>query len=73
MILDEPTAVLVPQEVQELLGNLRALRDEGFTILFISHKLDEVMAVADVITVMRAGTTVATVRPGRPTRGTSRD
>ena len=63
LILDEPTAVLVPQEVEELLRNLRALRDEGFTILFISHKLDEVLSVADVITVMRAGTTVATVRP----------
>jgi simple sugar transport system ATP-binding protein len=63
LIMDEPTAVLVPQEIEELLRNLRGLRDEGFTILFISHKLDEVLAVADVITVMRAGTTVATVLP----------
>ena len=63
LILDEPTAVLVPQEVDELFGNLRELKAEGITILFISHKLDEVLAVADEITVMRRGTTVATVRP----------
>jgi len=63
LILDEPTAVLVPQEVDELLRTLRALRDVGFTILFISHRLDEVLSVADVITVMRAGTTVVSVQP----------
>ncbi|SDD19115.1 ABC transporter ATP-binding protein [Actinokineospora iranica] len=63
LILDEPTAVLVPQEVDELFGNLRDLKAEGLTILFISHKLDEVLAVADDITVMRRGTTVASVSP----------
>ena len=63
LILDEPTAVLVPQEVAELFGNLRDLKAEGLTILFISHKLDEVLSVADEITVMRRGTTVATVAP----------
>jgi ABC-type uncharacterized transport system ATPase subunit len=63
LILDEPTAVLVPQEVDELFGNLRELKAEGLTVLFISHKLDEVLAVADEITVIRRGTTVATVRP----------
>jgi simple sugar transport system ATP-binding protein len=63
LILDEPTAVLVPQEVDELFGNLRGLKAEGITILFISHKLDEVLAIADEITVVRRGTTVATVRP----------
>ncbi|HEY6748877.1 MAG TPA: ABC transporter ATP-binding protein [Mycobacteriales bacterium] len=63
LILDEPTAVLVPQEVEELFGNLRGLKAEGITILFISHKLDEVLSVADEITVIRRGTTVATVRP----------
>jgi simple sugar transport system ATP-binding protein len=63
LILDEPTAVLVPQEVDELFGNLRELTAEGLTVLFISHKLDEVLAVADAITVMRRGTTVASVRP----------
>ena len=67
LILDEPTAVLVPQEVDELFGNLRDLKAEGLTILFISHKLDEVLSVADDITVMRRGTTVASVRPGEVT------
>jgi general nucleoside transport system ATP-binding protein len=67
LILDEPTAVLVPQEVEELFGNLRELKAEGLTILFISHKLDEVLSVADDITVIRRGTTVASVRPGEVT------
>jgi simple sugar transport system ATP-binding protein len=63
LILDEPTAVLVPQEVDELFGNLHRLVDDGATIIFISHKLDEVLAVSDEITVIRDGTTVATVKP----------
>jgi simple sugar transport system ATP-binding protein len=63
LILDEPTAVLVPQEVDELFDNLRELKAEGLTVIFISHKLDEVLAVADEITVIRRGTTVATVSP----------
>ena len=63
LILDEPTAVLVPQEVDELFDNLRELKEEGLTILFISHKLDEVLQVADEITVIRRGTTVDTVDP----------
>jgi general nucleoside transport system ATP-binding protein len=63
LILDEPTAVLVPQEVDELFKNLRELKREGVTVIFISHKLDEVLAIADRITVMRAGHTVATVEP----------
>ena len=63
VILDEPTAVLVPQEVDELFGNLRELRNEGFSVIFISHKLDEVLSVADEITVIRRGTTVRTVKP----------
>ncbi|WP_232303650.1 ABC transporter ATP-binding protein [Pseudofrankia sp. DC12] len=63
LILDEPTAVLVPQEVDELFGALRDLVDEGLSIIFISHKLDEVLTVADDITVIRRGTTVGTVRP----------
>ena len=67
LILDEPTAVLVPQEVDELFGNLRELKAEGLTVLFISHKLDEVLAVADEITVVRRGTTVRTVDPRRTT------
>ncbi len=67
IILDEPTAVLVPQEVEALFDNLRLLREEGNTLIFISHKLDEVRAVADRITVIRRGTTVATVAPGEVT------
>ncbi len=63
LILDEPTAVLVPQEVDELFENLRELKSEGLTVLFISHKLDEVLEVADEITVIRRGTTVKTVDP----------
>ena len=63
VILDEPTAVLVPHEVDELFDNLRELKSEGLSVIFISHKLDEVLAVADEITVIRRGTTVATVNP----------
>jgi simple sugar transport system ATP-binding protein len=63
LILDEPTAVLVPHEVDELFENLRELKSEGLTILFISHKLDEVISVADEITVVRRGRTVGTADP----------
>ena len=61
IILDEPTAVLVPQEVEELFGNLRELKDEGLAVIFISHKLDEVLSVADEVTVIRRGATIDTV------------
>jgi simple sugar transport system ATP-binding protein len=67
LILDEPTAVLVPQEVDELFDNLRELKREGLTIIFISHKLDEVRAIADEITVIRRGTTVGTADPATVT------
>ncbi|MGY1741988.1 MULTISPECIES: ABC transporter ATP-binding protein [unclassified Blastococcus] len=63
LILDEPTAVLVPQEVDELFGNLAELKREGLTVIFISHKLDEVRRVADSITVIRRGTTVGVADP----------
>ncbi|WP_432590655.1 ABC transporter ATP-binding protein [Streptomyces sp. HD1123-B1] len=63
LILDEPTAVLVPQEVDALFDNLRELKSEGLTVIFISHKLGEVLSVADDITVIRRGTTVASVVP----------
>ncbi|MCU1483643.1 MAG: transporter related protein [Actinomycetia bacterium] len=69
LILDEPTAVLVPHEVDELFASLAELKAEGVTVLFISHKLDEVLAVADAITVIRAGRTVGTVLPADVTAG----
>jgi ABC-type uncharacterized transport system ATPase subunit len=61
LILDEPTAVLTPQEVPALFSELRHLRDSGRTILFISHRLDEVLELSDRITVMRKGRVVDTV------------
>ena len=67
LILDEPTAVLVPQEVEELFNNMRDLKASGATILFIDHKLDEVLAIADTITVIRDGKTVSTVKPDEVT------
>jgi general nucleoside transport system ATP-binding protein len=67
VILDEPTAVLVPQEVDELFDTVRGMRADGFTFLFISHKLDEVRAIADSITVIRRGTSVGTADPATVT------
>jgi len=55
LILDEPTGVLTPHEVRELFTILRALRDKGRTVIFITHKLDEVVELADRVTVMRDG------------------
>jgi general nucleoside transport system ATP-binding protein len=69
LILDEPTAVLVPQEVDELFRNMRDLKADGATILFIDHKLDEVLEIADTITVLRQGHTVATVKPDEVNAG----
>lgn len=68
LILDEPTAVLTPQEVPSLFAELRNLRDSGRTILFISHRLDEVLELSDRITVMRKGHAIDTV----PARDTSK-
>ena len=62
LIFDEPTAVLVPQEVDELFEALQGLRKDGLTVIFITHKLDEVLRVADDVTVIRAGSTVAEVK-----------
>jgi simple sugar transport system ATP-binding protein len=59
VILDEPTAVLVPQEVDSLFESLRDLVENGVTVIFISHKLDEVLKVAQRVTVVRSGKTVA--------------
>lgn len=58
IILDEPTAVLTPQETRELFLELKGLKEQGYTIIFISHKLNEVTELCDRVTVMRAGRTV---------------
>jgi general nucleoside transport system ATP-binding protein len=64
LILDEPTAVLTPQETDELIAIMRQLRDDGTSIVFITHKLREVRAVADRITVIRRGRVVGAADPG---------
>jgi simple sugar transport system ATP-binding protein len=61
IVLDEPTAVLTPQEIEELIRVMRRLAGEGKTILLITHKLREVMAAADRVTIMRRGETVTTL------------
>ncbi len=61
LIFDEPTAVLTPQEIDELMSIMKSLSKEGKSILFISHKLNEIMAVADRVTVLRKGRYVGTV------------
>jgi simple sugar transport system ATP-binding protein len=63
LVLDEPTAVLTPQETREIFAVLRRLREDGTSIIFISHKLDEVLEVADRITVIRRGKVVGTRTP----------
>jgi ABC-type uncharacterized transport system ATPase subunit len=63
LILDEPTAVLTPQEVDDLFRIMRGLTAKGVSIIFITHKLKEVLAVADRITVMRAGRVAGTTTP----------
>jgi len=67
LILDEPTALLTPQEVEDLYGILQRLRDGGSTIIFITHKLREIAAISDRVTVIRRGKTVGT----RDTAGTT--
>ncbi|MCY3879573.1 MAG: ABC transporter ATP-binding protein [Rhodobacteraceae bacterium] len=62
LILDEPTGVLTPSEASHLFRILRSLRDEGKTIILITHKLQEIMAVTDTVSVMRQGEMTATVR-----------
>lgn len=63
LILDEPTSVLPPQSVLRLFETLKLLRDEGVSILFISHKLDEIRAICDAATVLRAGQVVGGIDP----------
>jgi ribose transport system ATP-binding protein len=67
LILDEPTAALTDSEVEQLFGNIRRLQREGVAILYISHRMDEIRRIADRITVMRDGRTVATHRGGDAT------
>ncbi|MEE8331391.1 MAG: ABC transporter ATP-binding protein [Acidimicrobiia bacterium] len=65
LVFDEPTAVLTPQEVDEFFGIVRALRDSGKAIIFITHKLGEVLQIADRITVLRRGKSVGDAEPSR--------
>jgi ABC-type uncharacterized transport system ATPase subunit len=69
LILDEPTAVLTPAETRELFQNLRKLRADGKAVVFISHKLDEVLDVADRITVLRRGKVVGETTPAETSKG----
>ena len=64
LILDEPTAVLTPQEAERLFTVLRRLRDQGKSIIFISHKMREVMALSDQVTILKKGKSVATLAHG---------
>jgi general nucleoside transport system ATP-binding protein len=67
LILDEPTAVLTPQEAQDMFKIMRTLVDQGVSIIFITHKLKEVLAIADRITVMRSGHLVGSTTPAEST------
>ena len=67
LILDEPTAVLSPQEVEELFGILSRMKQQGKTIVIITHKLDEVLAISDEVTVMRDGRSVGSVKTSETT------
>ena len=69
LIFDEPTAVLTPQEIQELMQIMRSLTKEGKSILFISHKLNEIMEVSDRVTVLRKGKYIGTIE----TKNTSQE
>ena len=68
LIFDEPTAVLTPQEIEELMGVMKGLAAEGKSILFITHKLNEIMAVADRCTVLRKGKYIGTVNVADTTK-----
>jgi simple sugar transport system ATP-binding protein len=85
LVMDEPTAVLTPQEVEQLFSSLRGLKEKGFSVVFISHKLNEVMAITDSVTVLRQGKVIgslptshtnpaelARMMVGRPTFGVTR-
>jgi general nucleoside transport system ATP-binding protein len=68
LVFDEPTAVLTPQEARNLLQTLRGMATQGFSVVFISHKLDEVLEVADRISVLRRGQVVASTLPAETDR-----
>ncbi|MEI8131657.1 MAG: ABC transporter ATP-binding protein [Leptolinea sp.] len=68
LIMDEPTSVLTPQEIPQLFGELKRLRDNGHTILFISHHLEEVLELSDRITVLRKGRNIGTIAAGDATK-----
>jgi simple sugar transport system ATP-binding protein len=68
LVLDEPTAVLTPQETREIFGVLRRLKAEGASIVFISHKLDEVLEIADRVTVIRRGKVVGSRIPAQTSK-----
>jgi len=70
LVFDEPTAVLTPQEARALLRTLRDLAAQGFAVIFISHKLDEVLEVADQISILRRGRIVASTTPAETDRRT---
>lgn len=65
LVMDEPTAVLAPQEIERLFSVMRRIRDEGRSIIFITHKLEEVLEISDYITVLRRGKVMSTVRPDK--------
>lgn len=68
LIMDEPTSVLTPQEIPQLFGELKRLRDNGKTILFISHHLEEVLELSDRVTVLRKGKKVGTIEAAKATK-----
>ena len=70
LVFDEPTAVLTPREARSLLQTLRGMAAQGFSVVFISHKLDEVLEVADRISILRRGKIVATTTPAETDRRT---
>lgn len=68
LIFDEPTAVLTPQEIEQLMATMKHLKKEGKSIIFITHKLDEIMDVADRVTVLRKGKAIGTVETKNTTK-----
>jgi simple sugar transport system ATP-binding protein len=69
LVMDEPTAVLTPQEVEQLFKSLKDLKEKGFSVVFISHKLNEVMAITDQVTVLRLGKVVGSLPTGETNPG----